>query len=138
MKDIHNNLKITQVAVNAVASADVVSSAIDTQGFDALEVVFDVGNSGDTLSGTLYWTLKLTECDTSNGTFTDVAAADLLNGVATVVIDAPAEDSAAFKFGYRGNKRFVKGVATKTGTHTNGTPIGIIAIQGHPQIAPVA
>lgn len=140
MRDLYSNIKATQVAVPAVATNNVTSSAIDMQGYDSLCVIFDIGNSGDTLSGSVLWTLSLTECDTSGGSYTDVADSDVLTPTGTndYVIDAPAEDSLAVKFGYKGNKRFVKAVATKTGTHTNGTPIGIVAIQGKPGIAPVA
>lgn len=136
MQDLYNNLKATQVAVNATATATVTSSAIDMQGYDSLVVLFDIGDSGDTLSGTVYWTLKLQHSD-DDSSYADCGAADLLGGMTTVVIDAPSEDSLAVKFGYTGGKRYVKGVATKTGTHTNGTPIGIVAIQGDAGLRPV-
>lgn len=138
MKDLYNNITTSQVATPAVATADVTSSAIDISGYGSLAVLFNIGASGDTLSGSVYWTLKLTECDTSGGTYTDVAAADTHNGVATVVIDDNAEDATVVKFGYKGSKRYVKAVAAKTGTHTNGTPIGIVAVLGSPADAPVA
>ena len=32
---------------------------------------------------------------------------------------------------------YVRVVANLTGTHTNGTPIGVAALRGHPHIAPV-
>ena len=52
------------------------------------------------------------------------------------VIDAPTEDSRTVKFGYMGSKRFVQALATATGSHSSGTPIGIIAVQGNPSVAP--
>lgn len=133
-----SNLKVAAATVNAVATGTVTSSAIDTKGYESATVIFDIGNSGDTLSGTVYWTLSLTECATSGGSYTAVAAADIVGGVASVVIDAPSEDSLAVKFGYKGNLPFIKGVATATGTHSNGTPIGIISVLGNPHVAPVA
>ena len=138
MKDLYNNVKVSQMATPAVATATATSTAVDAQGFNSLAVLFDVGQSGDTLSGSVFWTLKLTECDTSGGSYTDVAAEDLYNSAATVVIDDAAEDEVIVKFGYKGSKRFIKAVATTTGTHTNGTPLSIIAMQGHPVNAPVA
>lgn len=137
-RDLVSDIKVTQAFVNANRTATTTSDAIDTQGFGSAAVVFDIGNSADTLSGTVFWTLSLTECDTSGGTYTAVAAADIVSGVATYVIDAPAEDSIAVKVGYIGTKRYIKGVATATGTHTNGTPIGIISVLGHASFAPVA
>lgn len=128
MRDLYNNISVSQPVAPAVATASVTSSAIDLQGFNSAAVLFAVGGSGDTLSGSIYWTLKLTECDASGGDYTDVVLADLHNAAATVVIDSNSEDETVVKFGYKGNKRYLKAVATKTGTHTNGTPIGVLAV----------
>lgn len=141
MRDLVNNLKDTQVEIPAVKTATATSDTIDMQGYDSLAVLFNIGDSGDTLSGTVYWTLKLQESD-DDSSYSDVAAADIIgpdfNGAATYVIDAPSEDSRCVAAGYVGGKRYVQAVATATGTHTNGTPIGIIALQGHAGIKPVA
>lgn len=137
MKDLYNNVKVTQVEIPAVKTATATSDTIDMQGFESLAVVFNVGNSADTLSGSVYWTLSLTESD-DDSSYTAVSADDLHNSAATYVIDAPAEDSLAVKFGYKGNKRYVRAVATATGSHSSGTPIGIVAVQGHAAVAPVA
>ncbi len=137
MRDLHNNISVVQVFNPATRTAATTSAEIDAQGYNSLTVVFAVGLSGDTLSGSVYWTLKLTECDTSGGTFTDVAAADII-GSTNIVIDSSSEDETAYKIGYKGSKRFVKGVATPTGTHTNGTPIGIVALKGHASLNPAA
>lgn len=143
-RDLFNNIKTTQVLVNAVATGTVTSSAIDLQGFDSAAVLFDVGNSGDTLSGSLYWTLSLTESDSSGSGYTTVAAADIqVQGGTfgtdnTFVIDAPLEDSLLVKFGYLGSKRYLKAVATAMGSHSTGTPIGIISVLGNPAQLPVS
>lgn len=137
MRDLFNNVKVTQVEIPAVKTATATSDTIDMQGYDSLAVIFNVGNSADTLSGSVYWTLSLTESD-DDSSYTAVAASDLHNEEATTVIDAPAEDSLAVKFGYKGNKRYVRAVATATGSHSSGTPIGIVAVQGNPTVAPVA
>ncbi|MCD6035234.1 MAG: hypothetical protein K0R63_975 [Rickettsiales bacterium] len=137
MKDLYHNLKITQLSKPAVATGNVTSDSIDMQGYQSLSVLFDVGQSGDTLSGSLKWTLTAEESD-NDSDFTAVGASDLHNGVASVVIDEAAEDETVVTFGYKGAKRYIRAVATKTGTHTNGTPIGIVAVQGHAGLAPVA
>lgn len=136
MRDLAHNIKVEQVAAPAVATANITSSAIDISGGNSLAVLFAIGASGDTLSGSIYWTLKLTECDTESGSYTDVNAVDMHGGIGTVVIDAPSEDETVVKLGYKGSKRYVKAVATKTGTHTNGTIIGIVAVKGHLADAP--
>lgn len=138
------NLKIAQVFVTATRTADTTSDVIDTRGYDSAMAVFDIGNSGDTLSGTLYWTLSLTECETSDGSYTAVAAADIqveggtFGTTSTLVIDAPGEDSRTVKMAYLGSKRYFKAVATKTGSHSSGTPIGIISILSDANLLPVS
>ena len=54
------------------------------------------------------------------------AAVDSSGIYATV--DAAAEDDAVYPIGYTGPERYVRIVCTKTGTHSNGTPIGILAL----------
>ncbi len=136
MRDLYHNLLVTQHLNPVTSSVTRTSTAIDRQGFDAVEVLFAIGLSGDTLSGSVYWTLKLQESD-NDSSYTDVAAADLHNAAATVVINSAALDETVYSFGYLGNKRYLKAVATPTGTHTNGTPIGMIALRGTPAYRPV-
>ena len=141
-KDLYSNIKASQLEIAAVKTTTVTSAAVDTAGFESLAIIYDIGNSGDTLSGSIYWTLSLTESDVSGSGYTAVAAGDVqvqggtFGTDSTYVIDAPSEDSRTVKFGYTGSKRYVKALATATGSHSSGTPIGIIAIQGDPAIAP--
>ena len=138
MRDLKNGIKKEQALKPVTATTDKTSSAIDLQGFNSASVLFNLGESGDVLSSTVYWTLSLTECDTSGGTYTPVAAADIMEGVASVVVNDPAEDGTLYQLNYVGGKRFIQGVATKTGVHTNGTPMGITALKGHASDQPVA
>lgn len=137
MKDLYNNIAVQQALAPVVATTTQTSATIDLQGFNSAGVVFSLGQSGDTLSGSVYWTLKLQESD-NDSSYTDVAAADLLNGAASVTIDAPAEDETSISFGYIGSKRYLQAVATKTGTHSNGTPLAVLALKGDAHRAPVA
>ena len=138
MRDLKNGIKKEQALAAVTATSTTTSAAIDLQGFNSLSVLFDIGASGDTLASGLYWTLSLTECDTVDGTYTDVADADVLEGINSIVINDPAEDAVLQELNYVGGKRFVKAVATATGTHTNGTPMGITALKGHASDQPVA
>ncbi|OQB51156.1 MAG: hypothetical protein BWX98_02571 [Candidatus Aminicenantes bacterium ADurb.Bin147] len=97
-----------------------------------------VGQSGDTLSGSIKMTVSFQESDTTAGYFANVAAADLLGGANDVVIDDAAEDEVIVTRGYLGSKRYVRILVTYTGTHTNGTPISAVVIKGLPRHAPVA
>jgi hypothetical protein len=136
MRDLYHNIKVTQHLNPVVSTATKTSTAIDLQGFNSANVLFSIGLSGDTLSGSILWTLKLQHSD-DDSTYTDVVLAELNNTAATVVINSSSLDETVYGFGYQGNKRYLKGVATPTGTHSNGTPIGIIALRDTAAYAPV-
>lgn len=136
MKDLYHNVAVSQVLDPATVTSTQTSAAIDLRGYDSLSVAFALGQSGDTLSGSVYWTLKLQDSD-DDASYSDVAASGVLNTAATITVDDAAEDSAVYTIGYTGGKRYVKAVATATGTHSNGTPMAIVALRGTPSLAPV-
>lgn len=126
MRDIAPNIAVVQAVAPAVLSATNTSAAIDLLGFDSAAVVINTGaivSAGD-------FTAKLTECDTSGGTYTDVAAANLVG-----TFPASLEADSVVKVGYIGNKRYLKTVITKNG----GTSIaaGAVIVKGHPANVPV-
>lgn len=137
MKDLYHNIAVEQALDPVVATATQTSSAIEMQGFESLAVVVNVGESGDTLSDALNWTITLEHSDESGSGFESVAAASLHNGASSVVIDDAAEDDVAITFGYAGNKRYVRAVATAAGSHSNGTPMAVTAIKGHASSRPI-
>lgn len=137
MRDIYHNTKVEQVLDPLVATGTQTSATIDLQGYDAAQVIISVGESGDTLSGSVKWDFKLQDSD-NDSDYEDVAVGDLHNAVATQTIDAAAEDDTALVFGYKGSKRYLQAVATATGSHSNGTPMAITAILAAPAQAPVA
>lgn len=137
--DLYDNISVTQVLSAAAATTTQTSSAISLQGFYNLTVVFNIGHCGDTLSGSLYWTLKLQ--DSPDGTtYTDVTTAGLLGDLSsnTIVINASGQDQKAYKFGYVGGNPYVKAVAVAAGSMSSGTPIGIISLRGSPGLAPTS
>lgn len=135
MRDLYHNVLVTQHLNPVVSTTTKTSTTIDQQGYNSVTVVFAIGQSGDTLSGSLFWTLKLQHSD-DDSVYTDIATADTYS-LLTVVVDSSTKDKMAYSFGYMGGKRYLKAVATPTGTHTNGTPIGIVALRGNPAYAPV-
>ena len=138
MRDLYHNVLATQVLSPATVTTAQTSSAIDMQGYNSASVVFAIGHSGDTLSGSLFWTLKLQHSDSSGSGYSDTATTDINAGVATIVIDGSTNaDSAAYSFGYIGGKRYLKAVATPTGSVSSGVPVGIIALRGTPAYKPV-
>lgn len=96
-------------------TSTVTTSLVDMQGYDALDIAFINGTVTDagTASG---FTSKLQEADVTTGaSFTDVATADAVNGVATVVTTLDTDDDKiAGVLGYVGGKRYVRVSATGT------------------------
>jgi hypothetical protein len=141
MKDLfHDLLPVKSLTpILGHTTAEGTGAAVDLAGFDGALMAAHVGVSGDTLSGSLKWTVQFQESDTTTpGDFTDIAAADLLGGANNVVIDDAAEDDVIIARSYIGAKRYVRILFTQTGTHTNGTPIAAVIIKGKPRHAPVA
>lgn len=136
MRDIYHKILATQHLNPVVSTTTKTSTAIDLQGYNGAMVVFNIGQSGDTLSGSVYWTLKLQHSD-DDVTYADLAIADLNSNSLTVVVNSPALASNAHSFGYQGNKRYLKAVATPTGTHSSGTPIGMTALRSVAAYSPV-
>ena len=132
-KDLANNLLMTQVLDPATTSATVNTAGLDMKGATGGMINVLIGESGDTLSSTVKWDLILQDSDddssysavTSN---TDVSFADVDSSGIFATIDAAAEDDASYAIGYNGAKRYVRVACTKTGTHSNGTPIGAVGI----------
>ena len=132
-KDLANNLLMTQVLDPATTSATVNTAGLDMKGATGGMINVLIGESGDTLSSTVKWDLILQDSD-DNSSFsavtsnTDVSFADVDSNGIFATIDAAAEDDASYAIGYNGAKRYVRVACTKTGTHTNGTPIGAVGI----------
>lgn len=141
MNDLLNNSAESQILDPVVITADADSASVDLAGYGGVTFYALVGESGDTLSGSVKIELEVEESD-DDSTFTDVANADLSNSVTGTnvgtfaVIDAAAEDDAVYAVSYRGNSRYVRAVVNVTGTHTNGTPVGVLAIRTGAQHRP--
>jgi hypothetical protein len=153
-RDLVNNIKLVNLIKPIVVNNDSeggssTTDGVDTKGFDSVVLAALFGDSGDTLSGSVYFEVKLEHSD-DNDTFTAVtesnyvllpeggiAAAPAAGGV-IATIDAPAEDQVVVAVGYVGPKRYVRLFIDTTGTHTNGTPITTLALLGHPHLSPIS
>jgi len=133
-KDFYQNVKHDQVVDPVVITADADGASVDLLGYDRVVFYALVGESGDTLSGSVKIELEVEE-SSDDSSFTDVADAHLTQYVAGTndgcfaLIDAAAEDDAVYMTEYRGSERYVRPVINVTGTHSNGTPIGILALR---------
>ena len=134
LRDIEANLRHDQVVDPVVLTADADGASVDMKDYSHVAFYALVGESGDTLSGSVLVDLEVEESD-DDSTFTDVADADITNAVTGTTtgtfgrIDAAAEDDAVYMTQYKGNARYVRPVVNLTGTHTNGIPIGIVAFR---------
>ncbi len=143
MRDLFNNLKIDDLTLAQVITADEASTAADLQGFEAALLMAIIGNSGDTLSGSVYISLEIQHGDVADGSDAaacvqaDVIGVTLAAAGQFALIDAPAEDSQTFKVGYVGTKRYVRVNINVTGTHTVGFPAAVIIAKGNANSLPV-
>lgn len=96
-------------------TSTVTTSLVDMQGYDALDIAFLNGTVTDA-GAAAGFTSKLQEADvTTAASFTDVATADAVNGVATVATTLDTDDDKiAGVLGYVGGKRYVRVSATGT------------------------
>lgn len=130
MKDTYHDNKAIQALAPAVVSAAASGSAIDLNGFDSALFVINTG----AIVGAGLFGVKLQESDTTTeADFTDVASADQLG-----TVPAALAANATYRIGYIGSKRkrYVRAVVTKVGGTS--VALGIVAVLGHPAIAPVA
>ena len=140
MKDLSNNIAPAVSLINAVKTAAGNGTGVDLQGYESATVLVEVGAEGDTLSSSVYFEVSLEHSD-DDSTYTDVAQADIIDGTISsggifLKLDGTANgnpDTAGeiYRVGYVGGKRYVRVVLAKTGTHSNGTPLGAMIVRGH-------
>lgn len=125
--DLVNNIKVVN-AVNSEAITDdsSESAAIDTAGFESVTVIAQMS---DFTSGA--GKISISECDTSNGSFTAVAESDLINAP-----ESMAAVGAVSKVGYRGHKQFIKVKIAKDSAIS--ATVGAVVILGNPRHKAVA
>ena len=139
MKDLSNNISPAVSLAAATRTAAANGSGVDLQGYESATVLVDVGAEGDTISSPVYFEVSLEESD-DDSTYTDVAQASIVDGTIAsggifLKLDGTANgnpDSAGgiFRVGYVGNSRYIRVVLAKTGTHSNGTPLGAMVVRG--------
>lgn len=145
-REIFNTTKTESSIRAAVLTSTTNGSTVDLKDAEAVNVILDVGQSGDTLSGSVYWTITAQESsdNSSWSTITDsdkllIAVAGTIQSAATsVVIDDAAEDSTTVEVSYKapGGERYFRIVVTATGTHSNGTPMSASAVKGYLKVSP--
>lgn len=140
MKDIHGVTTIASLIGAAALSADNTPAAVDTAGYDAAMIAIEIGIGGITFTGVNKIEFVLTHSD-DNVSYANVADADMqgVTGITNGIIKALTAAHAAaavYRFGYRGNRRYLKLLADFSGTHASPTPIAACAVLGRPSFAP--
>lgn len=148
MRDLHNNIKVTQLLSAQAITSTTNSSGLDTKGFDSAELLVNVGtitNIGGSPNPDIELRLQDSDDDSTYAAVTDAndvlvdansrVAAPNSDGMFSL-IDAAAEDALHFRIGYRGTKRYVRVAITASSEAIGSTPVSVNAIQGHPAIRP--
>lgn len=141
MYDMHTNTTLKTLIGAATLSADNTPPACDLLNQRRVEIVLGIGAGGITFDGTNKIEFKLTHSD-DNSTYVNVTDADMLgvSGISNGIIKAltAAHAAAAFyRYGYIGDKRYLKLLADFSGTHGTGTPIAAVAVC-EPKVKPAA
>ena len=115
MFDTRNNAEYA-MALSATLSGTTPSAggAIDMQGWEALTLIVSTGTVTDagTASG---FAFEVQESDTQDSGYTAVADGDLIGTETALTVTAEAAaNTLVGSIGYRGNKRYVRVVATGT------------------------
>jgi hypothetical protein len=126
MRDLKDNIVVDSVLDLGTYKTTQTSDPIDLQGFDSAMIQLLVGTLTD---GT--FAPKLQECDTSGGTYADVAADEVVGAFANL---ASSTDQ---KVSYVGSKRYLKLVVTVTGSPSTGCALAAVLVKGHPHKAAV-
>lgn len=147
-RDLANDFKVSQQLIPAVRTGDASATGLDRKGYNSAGLLVSLGNSGDTLSGSVYLTVKI-EDSPDNSTWSAVETTDVVipanaptglaapdaNGI-VYTCDAPTEDSLDLFVAYTGEQRYIRATLDFTGTHTNGIPCSVSGVLGQPQFGP--
>ncbi len=110
---------------------------VDTLGYDYATIVYNVGTTDIAMSA-----LKVQECATSGGSYTDISGLDMdgdtdTDGATAVLpVDDDDGDLVAFEIDLRTRERFLNVIATN-GNGTNGGHAACIAILSRAHDVPV-
>ncbi|MCV9965724.1 hypothetical protein OIU34_28030 [Pararhizobium sp. BT-229] len=137
-REIHNELHFVPLIAPIAARTDntaIVSSIIDTLGYNAAEFVLVTGTNTDANA-----TFAVTVDEGDNSALSDAAAVATSQLVGTLALASFtfADDVECRKIGYIGTKRYVRVTVTPSGNDSGNIFISGIAVLGHPATGPTA
>ena len=136
-RDISNRTVAVATQVPAVVTADANGTGVDLQGFESAMVVVNTGAEGDTLSGSVKFDFILEDSD-DDSTYsavtssTSVTEGSVDSSGIFLTLDANGETPQISQIGYIGGKRYIRCKIDATGSHSNGTPMGVVVVKGNP------
>lgn len=138
MKDLANNISVAQSIAPAVVTSDTNGTGVDLQFFESATVIVDTGVEGDTLSSSVKFDFILEDSDDNSSWSAVTSQLHVTDGTVDssgifLTLDANAETPQVTSIGYVGGKRYLRVTADATGTHTNGTPMSVSIVKGHPR-----
>lgn len=138
MRDMLNNVHVLSAIPPIAARTDntaIVSSIIDTKGYDSLTWLIGTGTNTD---ANATFAVTMAESDDSGMSGSNaVAAADLV-GTYALAGYTFADDAETRKIGYVGSKRYVQLTITPTGNDSGNIFISALALLGNPAQRPTA
>lgn len=135
MRDSLNHMHPVSAIPPVAARTDntaIVSSIIDTLGYDSCTFVIHAGTNTDTNA-----TFAVTVDDGDASNLSDAASASVVGTLALAGFTF-ADDNETRKVGYAGNKRYVRLTVTPTGNDSGNIFLSAVAILGKPAFAPTA
>lgn len=141
MRDIHSGSQVASLIDSGLYSADTTPVAVDLKGFKAAEIILSIGAGGITFTGTNKVEFKLSHsADGQN--YDPVGDDDVLgvSGSGGIIKSLTAAHASATvsRFGYVGNRRFLKLLADFGGTHATGTQICATAMLAKALVQPTS
>jgi hypothetical protein len=142
MKDIHSDMAVLDVFGPVAMNADNTPAAVDLAGYQAAELVLGIGIGGITFDATNKIEFVLTHSD-DDSSYSNVTDDDMLGvtgitgGIIKSLVAAHAA-AAKYRYGYRGNKRYLKLLVNFSGTHGSATPLSAEVVAMQPLYGPVA
>lgn len=137
MKDAHAFMTAAVAIAAAAYSADETGATIDKADYESIEFVMGAGVGGITFTGVNK--IDVVVEDSADGSAwaacedADVLGATVAAGGIVKTFEAAHAAAAAYRFGYKGDKRYVRVRLDFSGTHGTGTPFSVLAlkINGH-------
>jgi len=146
MRDMSQNISTVVGLAPAVHTADANGVTVDRLGFDSVTFAVSMGAGGDTFNGSKRLDFIMEHSD--DGTTWEPVGADNVIGAeadeAGVVLSQRTAHTTAdvrtigYVDGTIGDRRYVRLNLDVVGTHSAGTPLGVVAILGNPATKPVA